>query len=237
MTFIIETAADLPKWWVNLGEERQELYLRLHPLSRMHKVANQALKERLAKNPKERTKLRSIIKDIAYNPVKALKSDFDKLDKGYKNISKRDKEKIVSSVKEAGKKGNSKKIMKAITTALAVAGILTIGAGLIAGGGLPYAIIGARLFTDVKDASKEIYTRVKSGEDTVKAVFNTVKKTINRAASDPKMLAAALIISNKKEGKAEEKKKKPSNSGDTPKKEIKRQTFPKGKAKVKPKAA
>lgn len=235
MSFVVETAADLPEWWVKLGD-KQEHYLRLHPQSKMHKLANQQLKDRLAAKPKERTKLRSIIKAIASNPAKVLKGDFEKLDKAYKNISKKDKEKITASVKEAGKKGNSKKILKAITTTLAVAGLLTIGAGVIAGGGLPYAIIGARLFTDVKEATKEIYARIKEGEEATKAVFNTVKKTINSAASDPKMLAAALIISNKKEGKAEEKKK-PSSSGDKPKKEVKKQAFPKAKAKVKPKAA
>lgn len=234
MSFVVETAADLPEWWVKLGD-KQEHYLRLHPQSKMHKLANQQLKERLAAKPKERTKLRSIIKAIASNPAKVLKGDFEKLDKAYKNVSKKDKEKIAASVKEAGKKGNSKKILKAITTTLAVAGLLTIGAGVIAGGGLPYAIIGARLFTDVKEATREIYARIKDGEETTKAVFNTVKKTINNAASDPKMLAAALIISNKKEGKAEEKK--PSASGDKPKKEVKKQSFPKAKAKVKPKPA
>jgi len=239
MELAADTTTDLPKWWTQMDEDRQELYLRLHPQSKMHKVANDKLRERLKAKPKERVKLRKLVKQIAASPIKALRKDFAKIDKAADSISDDKSNEIKKHVHAAGKKGGSKKILKAVVGALAVAGVLTLGAGLLASGGLPYAIIGARLFSDTKQVTRDIYTRIREGEDATKAVFNTVKDTIAKTARDPKMIAAALMITTQKgdkKGKQDTKGSKPTPTTTKEKKEPKRQKFPEKKSKPKEKA-
>lgn len=199
---------DLPKWWTRLDEKQQEFYLRLHPQSKMHKVASAALQQRLKSHPKERVALRDRIAKMAADPLKFLKHDFNKLDNAQDKLTKDQKKEVETSVREAGKKPH--KILKAVMTTLAVAGVLTLGAGLIASGGLPYAIIAGRCFKDTLSLTKEIQQRVRDGEHTVSAVFSSVKNTISKTMRDPRLIAATLMLQTRKQD--DDSKKKDSDA-------------------------
>lgn len=219
-------------WWDKMDEDKQELYLRLHPRSKMHKVASAKIKERLAKNPKERTKLRSALKTIAKNPIHALKGELKKIVGAPDKLSEQKKSKLKGAANDALKSKSPKKMLKAMVTGLALAGALSLGAAVMASGGLPYVIVGSRLLGDGKDAIQEVYQRVKNGEDVVKAMFNTMTNVMGKASRDPRMLAAALMFTAKNDKGGDKNQPKDSKKNDKPeKKQPKRQNVPKAKTK------
>ncbi|QIG70247.1 hypothetical protein EVB87_147 [Rhizobium phage RHph_N28_1] len=200
--------AKLPDWWTKLDEQRQEYYLRLHPNSRMHKAASQALKDRLRTHPKERKALRERIAQLAKKPMKYLKKDLSKIKDAQENLSDKDKKEITDQVEEAIKTKKPRKILKAIMKGLVLAGVLTIGAGLIGSGGLPYVLLAGRAFQDGRHAFREIKQRLADGEHAASAVFSTIGNTITRAASDPKVIAAMVMLHmQKKKAKEEEQER------------------------------
>lgn len=234
------TSLQIPDWWKKLTQPKRDNYLQLHPRSKYQKIRQAEIQERLANNPEERSKLRSVIKKISKIP-REIKNSISKISNfNPDKLSKKHEDEIKKSVEEAGKKGSHSKIMSAVTTSLLVAGTLTIGAGLLATGGLPYAILTARLVTDTYQLTREIYQKIKEGEGVAKSVFSSVGNTVTRALQDPKVIAASLMLMNKKKKETDEKPKEkpPANQN---KKEPKVQSAPKKtekkdiKPKVKPK--
>lgn len=227
---------EAPDWWKKMTPNGRDTYLRWHPKSKMTPFIQQEMKDRLKAHPEERKKLRGVVKEISKNPKEALSGDFEKLDKAKdRKISAQDSEEIDKSINDSTKKGKSKSILKGIGKALAIAGLLTLGAGLLATGGLPYAIITMRLITDTTTIAKEVHHRIKQGEDGFKAICNTVGNTIGKAARDPVILASALAIQQSKmnhklnkleEGKQNEKVTRAKMSG-TDSTEDKTQSAPK----------
>lgn len=210
--------ADVPDWWKNLTDEGRETYIRVHPRSEMAKHLNQEARDRIAANKEERAKLRSGIKKIGKNPEKVLKKDFEKFDNP-KKISKHREAQLDSALKQS-KRGNKKGTLRAIGIALAVAGVATIGAGVLASGGLPYLIITHRLIKDVKSAGKEIHEKISDGAPALAATLSTVKEKVKDALSDPKMVAAALMLAQRKKKDPE---KQTVHSPNMKKKDVKHQ--------------
>ena len=227
----LEIALEVPAWWQRMPQKRKDNYLQMHPRSRYHRISKAELQEHLKKNPKERVKLRSALKKIAALPstVKNQIKSVMKVDP--KKFSKKDVETIKSSVKEAGKKGSSAKILKAVVTALAVAGALTIGGAVLATGGLPYVIIASRMIQDTVAVTRDIYSRVKQGQGVVESVAGATGKALAKAARDPKMLAAALMLANNKKDKDAEDEKPDAKEKPKAKKDVKVQSAPKKETK------
>lgn len=196
---------EAPDWWKKLTPAGRDTYLRNHPKSKLDHFLRQELKKYLAAHPEDRKTLRKVIKEISSDPDKTLKGDFDKMAQAAKKpVPKKQKKIIEDAVKKTNKTKKSKNILKAVVATMAVAGVLTVGAGIVAAGGLPYLIIGPRLIKDTVSLVKDINTRIHDGQDTVKATFAAVSTAFQKAASDPHMLAAALMLQQRRNRKRDD---------------------------------
>ncbi len=200
---------EAPDWWKKLSPAGRDTYLRNHPKSKLDHFLRQELKKYLTAHPEDRRTLRKVIKNISGDPDKFLKDDFDKLNKAAtepKKVPKKQKKIIEESLDKVNKTKKSKYILKAVVAAMTVAGVLTIGGGILAAGGLPYLIIGPRLVRDTVGLVKDINNRIHEGQDAVKATLGAVATTVHRAASDPHMLAAALMLQQQRNRKRDDEK-------------------------------
>lgn len=206
--------ADIPEWWERLTPEGRETYLRTHPNSSMAKIMNDQAKEHVSANSKDRVKLRSTIKKIGANPKKVLQKDFEKFDKVKPGRYTKKKEEELHTALRQAKRGKLKAMAKAVGIALAVAGVATIGGAALATGGLPYIIITARLVKDMRDVSQQVHAKIKDGMPALQATLTSVKDTVSKSLSDPKVVAAALVLSQNKREKQAQKVHSPTKKDD-----------------------
>lgn len=225
--------ADYPEWWTKLTPEGQATYLRVHPNSKMAQQISAKLKNDVKADPKLRQKARSILKKISSDPIKQMNEELKKFDKP-KKIPKSKQEAIERAVRE-GKRGNLKGFMKGVGIALAVAGVATMGAGIMAGGGLPYVILTARLIKDAKTVYTETREQIRTGVPATQAVLNSTKTAVVGALRDPKVILAAMMLATKRKGNDDEEEKPSSTkTSKTESKKPKTQTMSNhGKPKVK----
>lgn len=187
-----------PEWWVKLSPAGRDTYLRTYPHSKMTPFLRQELKNRLKENPQEREHLRNSIKKIAKNPEEALKPDLDKLDEAkHKKISDKDAEDIDNDIEEADH--NPKAILHAAAKTLAVAGVLTVGAGIVAAGGLPFVLIAIHLARDAKELHHDVKRLKEKGDTSYQAMLEALKRTISKSARDPDALADAVSLDQEKQ--------------------------------------
>ncbi len=200
---------EAPEWWTKLTPAGRDTYLRNHPKSLLTSFIKQELNERLKTHPKERAKLRGVVKDISKNPAEALAPDFKKLeDAADKPVSQHDQDIVDDAIAKSRKPGKSRSILKGALTCLAIAGALTLGGALLASGGLPYAIITISMIKNTVELAKDVQTRIQNGEHSVKAMMSAIGSTIHRTARDPMIIASALVIEQQKRKKLEERQSK-----------------------------